>query len=111
MTFIDVITALAVLGIFLLGFSQIFLPAYIAWEKARTEYSTAETIHFVAESFRKECARQDRNIDRWKKVTAIAKELESFEIAEIKQGDALYALRAICVISGERLEIIGLCAP
>ena len=111
MTFIDVITALAVLGFFLLGFSQIFLPAYNAWEKAGAEYDTAKTIDFIAESFRKECARQDRNIDRWKKVASVAKELEACEITEIMQGDAVYALKAICVISGERLEIVGLCVP
>ena len=111
MTFVDVITALAVMCIFLIGFSQIFLPAYTAWGKARAEYDSAKTIHFVAESFRKECARQDRNIDRWKKTVAVAKELEACEIAEIRQEDVVYALKAICLISGERLEIIGLCAP
>jgi len=111
MTFIDAITALVVLGIFMLGFSQIFLPAYVAWEKARAEYSTAKTIQFIAESFRKECSRQDRNIDRWKKTVAVSKELETCEVTEIKQEDVVYALKAICVISGERLEIIGLCAP
>jgi len=111
MTFIDAITALVVMGIFLLGFSQIFLPAYAAWGKARAEYNNAKTIYFIAESFRKECAKQDRNIDRWKKTAGAAKELEACEITEIMQGDVLYALKAICVISGERLEIIGFCAP
>jgi len=111
MTLIDAITALVVLGIFLAGFSQIFLPAYITWERARAEYGTAKTIYFVAGSFRRECARQDRNIDRWKKMTETAKEMEACEITEIWQGDVVYALRATCVISGERLEIIGLCAP
>ena len=111
MTFIDVFTALAVLSVFLLGFSQIFLPAYSAWEKARAEYDAARTIYFIAESFREECARQDRNIDRWKKTAASAKEMETCEITEIMRDDAVYALKAICVISGERFEIVGLCAP
>ena len=111
MTLIDVITALVILSIFLLGFSQIFLPAYTAWEKARAEYDTAKTIYFIAESFRKECSKQDMNIERWKNTTAVAKELEACVITEIKRGDVVYALKAACVISGEHLEIIGMCAP
>ena len=111
MTFIDLITAIVVMGVFLLGFAQIFLPAYTSWEKAMAEYSTAKTIDFIAQSFRKECARQDRNIERWKKTAAVAKELEACEVTEIMQRDVVYAIRAICIISGERLEIVGLCAP
>ena len=111
MTFIDAITALLILSFFLFGFSDAFLPAYKAWHAAMAEYRTAQTIHFVAGSFRNECAKPDRNIENWKKATAAAKELESCEISEIVQGDVLRALKAVCIISGERLEIIGLCTP
>ena len=111
MTFIDAICAPLILGFFLFGFSQASLPVYKAWHRAMAEYRTAKAIYFVAESFRNECAKPDRDIDTWKKATAAVKELESCEISEIRRGDDLAALRALCVISGEDLEIIGVCSP
>ena len=111
MTFIDAISALLILSFFLFGFADAFLPAYRAWNRAMTEYRTAKTIHFIAESFRDECAKNDRNIENWEKIIAPARELESWEVIELWQGDKLRALKAVCVISGERLEIIGVCAP
>ena len=111
MTFIDALAALLILGFFLFGLSDAVLPAYKAWNSAAAEYRTARTIRFVAQSFRNECAKQDRNIERWEKANAAAKELESFEISEMRQGDILRALKAACVISGERVEIIGVCTP
>jgi hypothetical protein len=111
MTFIDAVCALLILGFFLFGFSQAFSPAYSAWNRAMAEYRTAKTIHFIAQSFRNECAKPDRNVEEWKKTAAPAKELESCEISEIRQGGVLLALKAACVISGARLEIIGEAAP
>ena len=111
MTFIDAVCAPLLLGVFLAGFSQVSLPAYKAWDRAMAEYKSAKAIHFVAESFRNECAKNDRNIENWKKTAAVTKELENCEISEIWRGDELRALRAVCVISGERFEIIGICTP
>ena len=110
MTLIDAIIAPFILSLFLAGFSQASLPAYKAWNRTMAEYKTAKTMHFIAESFRNECAKPDRNIDNWEKATAAAKEFESCEISEIRRDDVLLALKAACVISGERLEIIGVCA-
>ena len=111
MTYIEVFTALFLLCIFLFGFSQVFLPAYNAWNIAAAEYSIAHTIHFVAESFRNECAKQYPDMENWRKNVSAAKELESYEITEIRQNDELWALRLKIIIAGDRLEIIGLCAP
>jgi len=111
MTLIDVITALLVMGIFLFGFSQAFLPVYTAWNNVMEEYNAAKTIHFIFESFKNECAKQNRDMEKWKWLVSSAKELESCEITEIKKEDCLFALRAMCVIAGEQLEIIGLCPP
>ena len=109
MTFIDAIAAVVIMSVFLAGFSQGFLPVYKAWEDAMAEYRTAKTIHFVAESFRRECEKPDRNIENWEKMAAAsAKELESYEISELKESGVLRALKITCFISGERLEIIGL---
>jgi hypothetical protein len=107
MSFIELITALAIFGFFLAGFSQVFFPVYSAWERARGEYRTGQTIHFVAESFKNECAKIDRNIEAWKRSLAVAKEVESCEVFEIKEGAELKGLKAVCVISGEQIEIIG----
>jgi len=111
MTFIETVTALVIMSFFLLGFSQAFMPAYLAWGRAVETYKTAHTIAFVAQSFRNECAKQDRNIERWKKTVSTAKELEHYEFTEYRQEGVLRALKVLCVISGETVEIIGLCTP
>jgi hypothetical protein len=111
MTFTNVITALIILGLFFSGFAQAFLPAYSAWNKAMMEYRSAKTIRFVAESFRRECEKPERNIENWKKQVSVAKELESYQIIELKQEDVLRALKLVAIISNERVEIIGECTP
>jgi len=111
MTFIDVITAALILVVFLTGLSQAFLPAWRAWEKAEAEYKAGQTIRFIAESFRNECAKPDRNMENWKKATGAARGLESLELTEMREGEVLRAIRARCTIGGEHIEIIGLCTP
>jgi len=111
MNLINVVTALVILCLFLLGFSQILLPVFIGWRKAASEYYAAHTIQFIADSFRKECAKPNRNMEKWKETVSVAKELEYCEITELKKGNKLYALKAACIIAGERVEILGLCKP
>ena len=111
MNLIEAIVALVILGFFIFGFSQIFLPAFNEWSRAASEYYAAHTIQFIADSFRKECAKPYPNIENWKKSVSAAKELESCEITELKKDDKLYALKAKCLIAGEYIEILGLCKP
>lgn len=111
MTFIEILIALIITGFFLVGFSQAFLPAFHAWDNAMKTYQTAHTIDFIARSFKAECAKPDRDMERWKRAVLTAKELEHYEITEYWQGDMLRALKALCIISGEPIEIIGLCTP
>ena len=111
MTFIDAITAVVILVVFLTGVSQAFLPAWAAWEKAQAEYRTAQTLRFIAETFKSECAKPDRNMENWKKKIDAARELESLEIIEMREGEELRAIKARCFIGGECFEIIGLCGP
>ncbi|MDR1506805.1 MAG: hypothetical protein LBI67_06845 [Treponema sp.] len=111
MTFIDVLVALAITTLFLFGFSQAFLPVYYAWGRSLEDYKTANTIHFVSESFRNECAKPERNIKNWENSVQTAKELEDYTIEELWQGGILRAMRLTCIISGERIEVIGLCTP
>jgi len=111
MNLINIVIALIVLSLFLLGFSQIVLPAFNSWRKAASEYYAAHTIQFIADSFRKECAKPYRNMEKWRETVSVAKELESCEIIELKREDELYALKAMCIIAGEYIEILGLCKP
>jgi hypothetical protein len=75
------------------------------------EYRTIKSIIFVATSFRNECGQKDRNMERWKEAVSTVRELESYTIEELWDGPVLRALRAHCVISGQQVEIIGLCEP
>ena len=111
MTFIDILTGLIIFSIFIFGFSQAFLPVFNAWEYAAKEYQTANSIHFISESFVKECARKEPSIESWEKAAAIVKELENYEITELLKDDILIALKLTCTISGENFEIIGACIP
>jgi hypothetical protein len=109
MTFTDCIAALIISSLFLTGFTQAALPAYTAWMRAYRDYRTARDIAFVAESFRRECAGDDRNIERWKQAVLAVPELEVRDITEYKKGPLLLALRLTCVIAGEPVEVIGVC--
>ena len=111
MTFVDTICAAVILVVFLTCFCQALLPARAAWRSAEAEHRTGQAIYFIAGSFRSECAKSDRSMERWKKTVAVTRELESCQLIEIKQGEALRAIKALCVISGEHIEIIGLCTP
>ena len=111
MTLIEIICALIIISFFLTGFSQAFLPAFKAWEKAMKTYQTGQTINFIAESFKSECIKPDRDIDQWKQKILTAKELEDYEIREYWQEGILRVLKLICFISGEKIEIMGMCAP
>jgi len=109
MNFINLLSALLIFSFFISGFSQAFLPAYHGWDKATKEYNTAQTIHFIAESFKQECAKPDRNIENWKRSVAAVKELDSCKISELWKGDVLWALKLTCSISGDAIEVIGAC--
>jgi len=111
MTYIEIITAIVILGFFLSGFSQVYLPMYNVREKVLAEYRTIEAIRIIDESFRKECNKTDRDMEDWKKNITTIKELDDLEIIELKENEITRALMAKCNVSGEHIEIIGLCAP
>jgi hypothetical protein len=111
MTFTDVIAAMVILSLFLAGLGQAAMPALQAWQGANREYQAARDIAFVAESFRKECARDDRNIERWKKAVSPVGDMESLEITEYTEEGYLRALKLSCVVAGEPIEVIGVCSP
>jgi len=111
MTYSNIIVATVLLGFFFFGFSQAFFPTYNAWESAMAEYRNARTLRFVAESFRSESENPNRNIENWKRQIAVARELESYEVTELWQGEILRALKLTVVISGEHFEILGSSTP
>lgn len=107
MTYAEIIAGFLVLFLFLSGFSQAAYPALQAWQAASTEYTQARNIDFISESFRKACASSEKNIDTWKIAVSGVNELESCEISELKSNGTVCALRAVCTVSGERVEIIA----
>jgi hypothetical protein len=109
MTFTDCLAALIITSLFLSGFTQAALPAFAAWQRAGRDYRTARDIEFVAESFRRECAGNDWNIERWKHTVSAVPAVEIRDITEYKDGPRLRALRLTCVIAGEPVEVIGVC--
>ena len=111
MTFIDIVTAMVIISLFIIGFSQAFLPAYNAWTFALKEYRTAKAIYFIKETFEQECAKPYRSMENWRNTVLTVRELENYEITELYQDDTLWALKLACFISGEYLEIIGVCTP
>ncbi|GHV77503.1 hypothetical protein AGMMS49942_23240 [Spirochaetia bacterium] len=111
MTLTEILAALLIVGLFLAGLSQSVFPAITAWDRTNREYRAANSIHFVAASFRKECVKENRNIENWKKAVAAVPELVSYEITEIRQGDLIRALRLSCIVADEHIEVIGLCTP
>lgn len=111
MTFTDLVAAVVILVLFFSGFSQAAYPLVKTLNSSRGEYRAVKSIAFVASSFRNECGRKDRNMERWKKAVSTVRELESFTIEELWDGTVLRALRAHCIISGQQVEIIGLCEP
>ena len=111
MNFISLITAFIILGVFLFGFSQLLLPAQSLWEAALEKYRTAKTIYFISESFKNECIKPDKNMDNWAKLVSSAKELDSYTISEIRKNDVLWGFKAILIISGEHIEVLGAISP
>ena len=109
MTFTDVIVSVVILGLFLSGFSQTFLPVYKARERIIREYKNVNAIRFISESFTVECGKTKPDIENWKRMAGSINELESLRVTEIMRDDLLYALKAVCVVSGENIEIIGVC--
>ena len=111
MTYIEVISALIIFGLFITGFTQIFFPAYNAMINSKQELYNAKTIEFIAASFRNECSRPGRDMDKWKNDVAAVKELKEYQITEMVKDNAVWALRLNCVLYDRPLEVIGLCAP
>jgi hypothetical protein len=111
MTFTELIAGIVIFSLFIAGFSASFFPALEAWNRASNEYRLARSIDFVAASFRKECAKANRNMESWQKAVSAVKELDSCEIGEIRQDGVLRALKLSLSMGGVPLEVIGLCTP
>ena len=111
MNFIEIITALALSIMFIFGFSQVFLPVFVSWNAAMNEYRMAGDIEFIFQSFKNECSKIKPDMNDWKNSIAGVKGLEFCEINELWKNPDTRALKAVCGISGEYIEIVGLCTP
>jgi type II secretory pathway pseudopilin PulG len=111
MTYIELVVSFIVLSYFIAGLGQAALPAFRAWKGAAREYRNARALEFVAESFKRECGKKDRDIKGWEKAVSIVPQLESYKIEEFQAGGEASVLRLECVIGGEKIEILGLYEP
>ncbi|GHU16121.1 hypothetical protein FACS1894163_04880 [Spirochaetia bacterium] len=111
MTLTDLIAGTTIFLLFISGVSQAALPLLNTWNRLSFEYQNIRSISFVAESFRKECKKPARNMDKWKQDISIVRGLDSMEITEIRQGEILRALKLSCLIGGDQFESIGVCTP
>ena len=110
MTFTEILTAMVIICLFMPGIGSILLPLYNALEISMNELKTANALVFISQSFRDECNKQDQSMENWKNTVKAVRELEFCEITEMNQG-FVRVLKAACIVSGEYVEILGLCTP
>jgi type II secretory pathway pseudopilin PulG len=111
MTYLEIAAALIVLSVFAAGAGQAVFPVFEAWNRAEREYAAARALSFVADSFRAECGRKDRDMERWKKTALTVPRLEGYAIDELQTGGTVWGLRLSATIGGERVEVLGEYAP
>jgi type II secretory pathway pseudopilin PulG len=111
MTLTELLASIVIFSLFIAGFSQAAFPVFEAWNRASDEYYATRSLEFVAQSFKKECIKSDRNIETWEKAVSIVPQLDSYEITELWQGNTLRAMKLSGSMGGELVEVIGLCTP
>jgi len=111
MTFTETIVSLIIIGLFAAGVSQIIMPIYKTQNKIINEYRTINAIDFICQSFKQECLKSNRDINKWKIMAGSINELENCAVTELRQSGILRALKLTCVISGENIEVLGVCTP
>jgi type II secretory pathway pseudopilin PulG len=111
MTYLEIAAALILLSVFAAGAGQAVFPAFEAWNRAEREYAAVRALSFVADSFRMECGRRDRDIERWKKTALAVPQLEDYAIDELRTGGVVWGLKLSASVAGERIEVLGEFAP
>jgi type II secretory pathway pseudopilin PulG len=111
MTYLEIMAALIVLSVFAAGAGPAVFPAFLAWNRAEREYAAAHALSFVADSFRAECGRQDRDMERWKKTALTVPLLEDYAIDKLRTDGVVWGFKLSAMIDGERIEVLGECAP
>jgi hypothetical protein len=111
MTYIEIAVSLIVLSFFTAGFAAAAFPVLKAWNMAEADHARSRVVAFVADSFRQECGKKNRNIENWKKAAAAAAGLDEYEITELRKNGVIYALKLSCAVGGESFEVVGECAP
>lgn len=111
MTYFEMAAALIVLSVFAAGAGHAVFPALEAWNRAEREYAAARALSFVADSFRAECAKKDRDLERWKKTALTVPLLEDYAIDELRAGGTVWGLKLSATIGGTHVEALGEYAP
>ena len=111
MTLIEILIAILITGLFLIGFSQAVLPLYNNWNMIISENKTINSVLFIVNSFKNECLKPDYNMETWKNAIAHVIDPQNCKIIELKQNEIVRALKAVCIINGYSFEVIGAVNP
>lgn len=109
MNYIETVAAVIIFSLFMALLCQISLPLLQAVSVSRQELESAKSIEFVHESFKRACAKKVRNIEKWENDIKIVDGLNTCEVTEIVRDSKVCAMKAVCVIGTERIEMLAEC--
>jgi hypothetical protein len=108
MTYVETAAAALIFSLFISGLGRAVQPALKAYNHAAAEYMDAKALEFVSESFKMECRKKGGDIERWKKIISIVPQIDMYDIKVFYAKENVIILQLICIIRGERFEILGL---
>lgn len=109
MSYIETVAAVIIFSLFMALLCQISFPLLQAVSVSRQELEAAKSIEFVHESFKRACATKARNVEKWKNDITVVNGLKSCEVTEIVRDSKVCAMKAVCVIGMDRIEMLAEC--
>lgn len=109
MNLIESIAAIGIMSAFLAVACGIIVPAVRVIDAARSDFELAKSISFLDESFRSECDRASPDVDRWKRSVSVVAGLSSCEVMTCRVKGRVRAMKAVCVVGSDRIEILAEC--
>lgn len=109
MNLIETMAAIGVMSAFLAVACGIIVPAVRAIDAARSGFELAKSISFLDESFRSECDRAIPDVERWKRSVSAVAGLSSCEVTPCRANGRVRAMKAVCVVGANRIEILAEC--
>jgi hypothetical protein len=109
MNLIETMAAIGIMSAFLAVACGIIVPAVRVVDAARSGFELARSISFLDESFRSECERASPDVDRWKRSVSVVAGLSSCEVTPCRVNGRVHAMKAVCVVGPNRIEILAEC--